>query len=63
MITVMDGTPSQMFLGQWNTIYYVSGTLLGHGEENCQNLLLKRNLRITIPSTFSFVRGKRPSSI
>ena len=32
---IVDGTPLQMSLGQRNTICYVSGTILGHGEESC----------------------------
>ena len=32
--------------GSVNTIYYVSSALLGRGEESCQNLLLKRKLRM-----------------
>ena len=38
--------------GSVNTIYYVSSALLGRGEESCQNLLLKRKLRMNYTEHF-----------
>ena len=52
MMTIVDGTSSQMSLDPWNTIYYVSGTLLGRGDESNQNLLLKRKLRMNYTEHF-----------
>ena len=38
--------------GQWNTICYVRGTLLGPRKESCQNLLLKGKLRMNYTEHF-----------
>ena len=38
--------------GQWNTICYVRGTLLGPGKESCQNLLLKGKLKMNYTEHF-----------
>ena len=51
-MAIVDGTPSQVSLDLWNTIYYVSGTLLGRGEESCQNLVLKWKLRMNYTKHF-----------
>ena len=52
MMTIVDETPSQKSLGQWKTICYVNDTLLGRGEESCQNVLLKRKLRMNYTEHF-----------